>query len=633
MLKRIMAAVGVVAAGLILVVALVTWQIRQVVDLVRQQAERSIPLYRDAVLASESTGQLERIVARAFLSSQGADLTEAQREATAAVSALKNAVGLLSGDQFADLHSATLAAPATAASGGESANAIAGDVKGLLAKLSADVTALGEATVQSLRLAEQQLRLRSDLAAAKEELSRVYRKAFPLAQVDDKAFATVSRAVAAVFYSTSVRDLNFVGRSKFKDGFAALEKAAPPPAAKALMTELQAQFDRTIEMALQAAASRADFVFFNGKVRDIQTGIGALRAFAEREFDSGQRAVTLSAARTMQVSLWASLATIVIGLCVALKLARALTGRVSELVLSFDRGAAEVAAASQQLSAASEGLAERASRQAAALEETSASLEEMSGMTRRNAGNAKRAQEAANETRSSADAGSAQMQSLVEAMNGIRGASRDVTKILKDIDEIAFQTNILALNAAVEAARAGEAGAGFAVVAGEVRNLAQRSADAAHETTAKIEGNVARTEHGAQASAQVAESFSAILDRVRQLDALVGDIASSSHEQSQGIAQVTKAVAEMDKVTQTNAASAAETATAARTLSQHAVALEQAVRDLRMVVGGVGSEAESEPSSAGAGAGSGPANTRLEPMPVLRSCATRRPSVADAHPF
>jgi methyl-accepting chemotaxis protein len=254
-------------------------------------------------------------------------------------------------------------------------------------------------------------------------------------------------------------------------------------------------------------------------------------------------------------------------------------------------------------------------------------------MTRRNAGNAKRAQEAANETRSSADAGSAQMQSLVEAMNGIRGASRDVTKILKDIDEIAFQTNILALNAAVEAARAGEAGAGFAVVAGEVRNLAQRSADAAHETTSKIEGNVARTEHGAQASVQVAESFAAILGRVRQLDALVGDIASSSHEQSQGIAQVTNAVADMDKVTQTNAASAAETATAARALNQHAVALEQAVRELRLLVGGVGQLAEAKPIAPGTVAKPEPGGTRMEPAPAPRRCANRNQPVADLQSF
>jgi methyl-accepting chemotaxis protein len=633
MLKRIMTAVGVVAGGFVLVVALVIWQIRHVVTIVRQQADRSIPLYRDAVSVSESTARLEQIVARAFLSSQGADITEAQREAKATVATLKEAVGVLSGEQFAAVHAANLTAPETAAAGGEPTNAVTQDVKGLLAKLSADVTALGEATAQSLQLAEQQLRLRSDLATAKEELSRVYRKSFPLAQVDEKGFGNVSRAVAAVFYSTSVRDLNFIGRSRFKDGFTALEKASPAPAAKAMMTELQAQFDRTIEMALQSAASRADFVFFSGKVRDIQAGIGVLRQFAEREFDNGQRTVTQSAARTMQVSLWASLATIVVGLGVALQLARTLTRRVAELVLSFDRGAAEVAAASQQLSAASDGLAERASQQAAALEETSASLEEMSGMTRRNAGNAKRAQEAANETRSSADAGSAQMQSLVEAMNGIRGASRDVTKILKDIDEIAFQTNILALNAAVEAARAGEAGAGFAVVAGEVRNLAQRSADAAHETTSKIEGNVARTEHGAQASVQVAESFAAILGRVRQLDALVGDIASSSHEQSQGITQVTNAVADMDRVTQTNASSAAETATAARALNRHAVALEQAVRELRLLVGGAGNLAAAAPTSSGAVVGPELGETRVEPTTVRRPCATRNRPVADLQSF
>ena len=156
----------------------------------------------------------------------------------------------------------------------------------------------------------------------------------------------------------------------------------------------------------------------------------------------------------------------------------------------------KLSAAAGQVSSASQSLAEGASEQAASLEETSSSLEEMSSMTKRNAENAQKANELAKQARAAADTGVGDMQAMNAAMDAIKASSDDIAKIIKTIDEIAFQTNILALNAAVEAARAGEAGMGFAVVADEVRNLAQRSAQAAKETAAKIEGAVSKTAQG-----------------------------------------------------------------------------------------------------------------------------------------
>ena len=169
------------------------------------------------------------------------------------------------------------------------------------------------------------------------------------------------------------------------------------------------------------------------------------------------------------------------------------------------------------------------------------------------------------------------MAAMQQAMEAIKAASQDITKILKTIDEIAVQTNILALNAAVEAARAGEAGAGFAVVAEEVRGLAQRCAAAAKETAVKIDDSVNKSEQGVQLSAQVAKSFHVIQEQILHLDQLVAEIATASSEQSQGIGQVTSAVAEMDKVTQANAASAEETAAASTELSGQAKNLNDTI--------------------------------------------------------
>ncbi|MBI5768616.1 MAG: MCP four helix bundle domain-containing protein [Verrucomicrobia bacterium] len=305
------------------------------------------------------------------------------------------------------------------------------------------------------------------------------------------------------------------------------------------------------------------------------------------ERNAGHTAKTSASLSTTlkSVSLAAMVVCVAAALALGILISRAITRVLTRISGSLSAGAEQTASAAGQVSASAQSLAEGASEQAASLEETSASLEEVTSMTKRNADSAGQAKELSAQTRAAADAGATDMEEMKSAMDAIKLSSAEIAKIVKTIDEIAFQTNILALNAAVEAARAGEAGMGFAVVAEEVRNLAQRSAQSAKETAAKIEDAVAKSDHGVQISAKVATSLQQIVERARKVDALVAEIATASHEQSQGIGQVNNAVSQMDKVTQSNAGSAEESAAAAEELNAQSAELKRIVGDLGALVG------------------------------------------------
>ncbi len=260
--------------------------------------------------------------------------------------------------------------------------------------------------------------------------------------------------------------------------------------------------------------------------------------------------------------------------------------RLLQTTDELENGSQQLAAASGQVSSASQRLADGASEQAASLEETSSSLEEISTVTRLNADSAQQAKESSHLAREAAESGLADMENMISAMSEIQKSGDKIAKIIRTIDEIAFQTNILALNAAVEAARAGEAGLGFAVVADEVRSLARRSAEAAKETTEIIEESIVKSRAGSEISKQVAEGLTSIVAKARHVDDLVGQISLASQEQSQGVGLINTSISQLDNVTQGNAAAAEESASAAEQLRSQASLLHDMVAQLRSMVTG-----------------------------------------------
>jgi methyl-accepting chemotaxis protein len=296
--------------------------------------------------------------------------------------------------------------------------------------------------------------------------------------------------------------------------------------------------------------------------------------------------------RTNTLMITMALCGIIIGITLAFVITRSIVKPINRIIAGLTEGSEQVASASGQVTSASQSLAEGATEQAAGLEETSSSLEEMSSMTKQNADNAQQANTLASETRKAANNGSEAMGRMSSAIRDIQKSSDETAKIIKVIDEIAFQTNLLALNAAVEAARAGEAGKGFAVVAEEVRNLAMRSAEAAKNTANMIEESVKNSKNGVDIANEVGKVLEEIVSSIGKTTDLVGEIAAASSEQAQGIDQVNTAVAQMDKVTQQNAANAEESASASEELSAQAEQMNQIVQELVNLVGGNNNKSE-----------------------------------------
>ena len=322
-------------------------------------------------------------------------------------------------------------------------------------------------------------------------------------------------------------------------------------------------------------------------LEEIQTLLTAIRAEA-RKYNLTDEAMLASAQQTRTSISILGILAVVIGIALATLIVRGIVLRLKRVSHQVQEGAEQVSTAANQVSSSSQSQASGASQQASSLEETASALEEMATMTRQNACNASEADRLMQTANGTASRANQSMNALTQSMDRISQASQKTSNIMKTIDEIAFQTNLLALNAAVEAARAGEAGAGFAVVADEVRTLALRAAEAAKETAGLIEGTIEKVDDGCQLVSKTNKDFEEVIQSIGKIGELLSEIASACDQQARGVDQINTAVTEMDGVTQQNAASAEEGASASEELRSQALQLEVVVDEMLAMVGGKG---------------------------------------------
>ncbi len=428
------------------------------------------------------------------------------------------------------------------------------------------------------------------------------RKQYLVAEIrlDESEMASTERALLLRVY---MKDLGSAGRynQNFKGTYAEWKKnmddlspLIETSEARKQLEELRAAYEemgRVHEDYYQlASAGNAEGAtkFFVESELPLLVRIGELAGKAEQTQVDLMSTEVKTTAGQVSFGRWMTITMVFFALVVGIvtvMVVRQINASLRRAIGELAEGAGQVSSAAGQIASSSQSLAQGASEQAASLEETSASSEEINSMARKNAENSQTANRLVTQSQQKFVETNHSLETMVLAMGDIKTSSDKVSKIIKVIDEIAFQTNILALNAAVEAARAGEAGMGFAVVADEVRNLAQRCAQAAKDTAALIEESISKSNDGKAKVDQVAVAIRAITEESVKVKTLVDEVTLGSQEQTRGIEQVAKALTQMEQVTQQSAAGAEESAAAAEELTAQASTLMEVVHQLSCMVG------------------------------------------------
>ena len=447
--------------------------------------------------------------------------------------------------------------------------------------------------VQALLTSENETRLLKDISAARDFYNLQKAAVTKAKETGDAAEA--NRVLeekfipASVKYQSLLRDLMEMQRKEIDSNAAHIAEASA--------TSVRLQLALTVLLTLLVAACA--MLLKRSIVRPLSAAIDVARRVAKGDLGTEVKVTSTDEAGQLLAAM------------------RDMTGSLRGLVDNVMRSGAAIDNASGELARGNQDLSSRTEQQASSLEETASSMEELTATVRQNADNARQGNQLALSASAVASKGGVVVAQVVDTMGAINASSHKIVDIISVIDGIAFQTNILALNAAVEAARAGDQGRGFAVVASEVRSLAQRSAAAAKEIKLLIDDSVRNVEAGSKLVGEAGATMDDVVTSVRRVTDIMGEIASASVEQSAGIEQVNQAIAQMDQVTQQNAALVEEAAAAAESLQGQAGALANAVSQFQL--GGAVAPAQSVPAVA--------PSVRLEPtrLPARQPAARLAP--------
>ncbi len=387
-----------------------------------------------------------------------------------------------------------------------------------------------------------------------------------------------------------------LARSNYNNTYSTLSQNSLTEKEKNLFNSIQQSADSTwpisfqvMGMALSNQIAEGSALLNDQLNPAVAQWLGSLKELVQLEREYG-KAATEKAEQTFFNSLISLLLlggiALVLGMVVSYTISRSITKPISKIANGLSASSDQITSASNQLSQSAQQLSQGSTEQASAIEETSSTLQESASMMLQNSMNTKQAAQLSEQAKEYANNGSNEMQQMMASIQEIKKSSDQIAKIIKVIDDIAFQTNILALNAAIEAARAGEAGMGFAVVAEEVRNLAQRSAQAAKDTTAMIQTNIDLSGKGVFVAQRVQEALTEITSQTKKVNSLMDEIAAASEEQTKGISQVSQAMSQIETITQQNAANSEESAAASEELSSQAESMKNIVRELTHMIYG-----------------------------------------------
>ncbi|HBE80037.1 MAG TPA: hypothetical protein DDW65_19990, partial [Firmicutes bacterium] len=418
-------------------------------------------------------------------------------------------------------------------------------------------------------------------------LIRQYNADMKMCTTMQKSILNVSKAMRGILLDSDMNENKLAMNNAFSDYDQAYQEATQvfkTGAARKMLEEIKRVDDSVrstaihlLDLYMTAHDSQNDVkiktMFFDqvgAPVKEWTIQLDTLQNLGEKLTETVIEEAENTYHLTLAILILSGGIALALGMLLAFLITRSITKPMNSITSRIGEGAGQVAAASGELSVSAQLLSQGSTEQAAAIEETSSTLQQSASMMEQNSTNTIQAAQLSVEAKKTADKGNIEMQQMMESIQEIKDSSDQIAKIIKVIDDIAFQTNILALNAAIEAARAGEAGMGFAVVAEEVRTLAGKSAEAAKNTAAIIDSNIQLANKGVAVAGKVSEALAEITIQSQKVSKLMDEIAASSREQAQGVVQVNKAMTQMETVTQQNAANAEERASAAAELSAQA---------------------------------------------------------------